>query len=572
MSTIEPRKNHKVLVDAWRELVADGTVAKSGFKLVFVGRKGWQVDDFYAALTADPEFGKSIVHLSDIDDGALDALYRDAAFCLVPSLYEGYGLPVVEAMVHGKPVVASSGGALPEVLGERGVILDPGDIAGWRDEMRRMIVDADYRGSWSDKLATFKPVDWDTAARLFFAAASAPPTTPVAEVAAPAPASPALTKLSIALGIYRLSPRGGLEDHCIRIAEALQARGHAVTIFVAGEAPALAVPVTRVAGATAAPTNHERMRRFADGFRAATAAGFDRTVAFQTLPGADLLFVANPVRDRPDVAAWRRLTPRFRAYAALEHGCYPAPSKTRIMALTEADAAGIAERYAVSPERLAVLPPTASSTIRRPEMRNETVRARFRAEVGIDRNATVWLWCGLQPSVKGLDRVLAALARNGNAQLMICGLGSEDRALASSMRLARRLKVADRVHPLGFIPHASDAFFEALAAADALAHPARVDVTGMVILEAIVNGLPVVASAACGFAGMVTDSGAGKVVPEPFDPAAFDAALAEVCGGDNDRMSANGIRYGNDPTLYAGIAKAVELIEMPLDGPWGTAP
>ena len=66
-----------------------------------------------------------------MSDARLDALYRDAAALVYPSLYEGFGLPVLEAMARGTPVVASRASSVPEVLGDAGVLLDPGDAVGW---------------------------------------------------------------------------------------------------------------------------------------------------------------------------------------------------------------------------------------------------------------------------------------------------------------------------------------------------------------------------------------------------------------------------------------------------------
>jgi UDP-glucose:(heptosyl)LPS alpha-1,3-glucosyltransferase len=94
-----------------------------------------------------------------------------------------------------------------------------------------------------------------------------------------------------------------------------------------------------------------------------------------------------------------------------------------------------------------------------------------------------------------------------------------------------------------------------------LAHPARVDVTAAVILEALINGLPVVATAECGFAHHIEEADAGKIVPPPFDGATFARLLAEVCGPRNATFSANGIAYGEAPELYSGLTLACDLIE-----------
>lgn len=174
VSTVEPRKNHQMLVEVWRRLAADGVIAATKFKLVFVGRRGWMMDAFFADLAAEPEFGGSILHFTGLSDETIGALYADAAFSLYPSLYEGYGLPPTESMLAGTPVIASTGGALPEVVGEAGLCLDPGDVEAWYREVRRMIEDDGYRQSRVELAKSYKPVSWREAGERFFAAATEP--------------------------------------------------------------------------------------------------------------------------------------------------------------------------------------------------------------------------------------------------------------------------------------------------------------------------------------------------------------------------------------------------------------
>jgi len=188
------------------------------------------------------------------------------------------------------------------------------------------------------------------------------------------------------------------------------------------------------------------------------------------------------------------------------------------------------------------------------ELRN-SARARF----SVSDAARAWLWLGLQPHIKGLDRAVEALASVPDAVLMIAGIAPADRRLIRIERQAARLGVADRIRWLGYLT--GDALFAAFAAADALAHPARVDVTAAVILEALINGLPVVATAECGFASHVEAAKAGKIVPAPFDGPGFARMLAEVCGPQNATFSANGIAYGRTPELYSGLTLACDLIE-----------
>ncbi len=174
VGTIEPRKGHGMLIDVWGRLAADGVVARSGFSLVLAGRRGWGVDELMARLRAHPAYGDSLIHLADADDTLLSALYAGAAFCVFPSRYEGFGLPVIESFAHGKAMIASTGGALPETVDGLSPCLDPGDGQAWYLAMGEWIENPAARGEWERKIKErFAWPDWNQAAAAIFAAAEA---------------------------------------------------------------------------------------------------------------------------------------------------------------------------------------------------------------------------------------------------------------------------------------------------------------------------------------------------------------------------------------------------------------
>ncbi|WP_201160071.1 glycosyltransferase, partial [Rhodoplanes elegans] len=206
--------------------------------------------------------------------------------------------------------------------------------------------------------------------------------------------------------------------------------------------------------------------------------------------------------------------------------------------------------------RITVLPPTGAPARRQPGLRHDGTRARMRATLGL-ADETVWLAVAVQPATKGLDRTVAALAARPEARLLVAGLGARDKAARDTVRLAAKLGVADRIRWLG---HRED-MPAVMAAADLLVHPARLDTTGTVILEAVVNGLPVVASGICGYAEHVALAEAGLVLPEPFAEADLAAALATAADpGRRAAWSANGAAYGETPELYAGLQTAADAI------------
>jgi glycosyltransferase involved in cell wall biosynthesis len=168
VSTIEPRKGHRMIYNVWLRLLAAGVPQKNNFKLVFAGRKGWLVDDLMAAIRT--EAGSTLQVITDADDAMLATLYRNAAFCLYPSRYEGYGLPVVEAFSYGKAVLASTGGSLPEVVGDFSPCLDPEDEGVWLCALQSWIEEPEARATYEKKIQiSFRHPDWCESAQSFFA-------------------------------------------------------------------------------------------------------------------------------------------------------------------------------------------------------------------------------------------------------------------------------------------------------------------------------------------------------------------------------------------------------------------
>ena len=170
VSTIEPRKGHRMIYEAWLALLDAGIPQRARFKLVFAGRIGWLVEDLVAKLRGDPRLAGTLEILTDADDDEIATLYRHTAFCLYPSQYEGYGLPVIESFFHGKAVLASTGGAVPEVAGDFSPCLDPNDAAAWLDMLRLWIEKPEARAIYVERIrSSFRRPTWDQSAEAFFA-------------------------------------------------------------------------------------------------------------------------------------------------------------------------------------------------------------------------------------------------------------------------------------------------------------------------------------------------------------------------------------------------------------------
>lgn len=174
VSTIEPRKGHGMLLDIWERLLEAGVPQRHRFKLVFVGRRGWQVDALMKRIEAHPALGDSFLHLLEVDNGGLAFLYANAAFCVFPSRYEGFGLSVIECFSHRKAIIASTAGALPEAVNGLSPCLDPEDSDAWFAALSEWIEDPTARLACEQKIGnSFTWPDWTEASARMLAAADA---------------------------------------------------------------------------------------------------------------------------------------------------------------------------------------------------------------------------------------------------------------------------------------------------------------------------------------------------------------------------------------------------------------
>ena len=162
VGTIEPRKNYQVLLAAYtllRERDADVP------PLVLVGRKGWLYTDIFESIAAHP-YSSSIFHLEGIYDEGLALLYHGAGVLVTPSHYEGFGLPGLEALNCGCPIILSDRGSLPEIAGDAGILLPPDEPEAWAEAIFQVLSDSEKRQLMIEAGHTHaKTFSWERAAR-----------------------------------------------------------------------------------------------------------------------------------------------------------------------------------------------------------------------------------------------------------------------------------------------------------------------------------------------------------------------------------------------------------------------
>ena len=367
-------------------------------------------------------------------------------------------------------------------------------------------------------------------------------------------------KLAFCLNYY--FPFGGLQRDFLRIAMVCQSRGHSITVYTMhweGERPeGFAINIVKPRGLT----NHTRSRDFARQVVAQLAVSrSDLVVGFSRMPGLDVYYAADScyrekvLSNRPLLS---RFGGRFRIYSAMERAVFAAESKTEILLIAEAEKAKFMRHYKTPEERFHLLPPGIErNRVAPPDA--PAIRQALRSEFGLNSEDFMLLLIGSRFRTKGVDRAIKALSAlpqrlKERAGLYIIGQDKPD----SYIHLARRLGVENNVYFLGGrsdIPRF-------LLGADLLVHPAYIENTGTVLIEAIASGLPVLASKVCGYAGYIEQAGAGKLIPDPFKQETLNDQLVAML--DRKQLStwqSNALNYARSADIFSLPEKAADLIE-----------
>lgn len=161
VGTIEPRKNLPTLLRAYRRLLDE---YKPGAMLVMVGERGWLCDQIFA-LTEELNLKERVLYLGRVSVQELLLLYNAAQLLVHPALYEGFGLPPLEAMACGTPAIVAQVSSLPEVVGDAALLVDHEDEDGWAVAIWRVLTDGSLRAELREKgLKRVRLFSWERAA------------------------------------------------------------------------------------------------------------------------------------------------------------------------------------------------------------------------------------------------------------------------------------------------------------------------------------------------------------------------------------------------------------------------
>ena len=369
--------------------------------------------------------------------------------------------------------------------------------------------------------------------------------------------------MRISILIYNYFPFGGQQRDFLRIANECISRGHEVRVFTRqweGPKPSrLHVDVL----AQASSSRLAQYRQFNEEALALIASEPRHPVlGFSAMPGLDAYFAADPCfahKARYRRGLYYRLTPRYRHFSRYEDSVFGSASTTRIFTLSALQEREYLEFYPDCAERITRLP-AGIAPDRKGASLEPGVRERIRHDLSVAGDEFLVIQVGSGFRVKGVDRALRAVASlppqlRQRVRYLLVGQDKPARFRA----LAKRLGIADRFTCLP----GTENIVELYQAADLMLHPAYRESAGYVLLEAAVNGLPVLTTASCGYADEIGQHNLGRVCDDPFSQAQLESELAFMLENlAHQPWSDNGVEYGQQAELFRMAGTVVDHLEQ----------
>lgn len=339
--------------------------------------------------------------------------------------------------------------------------------------------------------------------------------------------------MKLAFVIFRYFPFGGLQRDMLAIAQAAQAIGHQVSIFCSdwqGEKiPGIDIVEIKSSGFFNVAGVKSFVTAFGKIFR---RDQFDLLVGFNKMPGLDVYFAGDScfaLKAHNERNWLYRLAPRSRLYLAYERAVFSEASSTQILSLVTSEQKQFIRYYATPLERFHALPPGISA---KHLMCKDPRAARIALchELGLSLDTKIIMCLGSGYKTKGVDisiNAFAELTKTTTNKIALVIVGKDDpytyRQQAVQVGIEQQVFFLGPRSPVGDLLHA----------ADLLLHPARKELAGNVILEAMLCGIPVVASDHCGYAHYIAEQQMGGLIPANAPPNAIAELVASTLAMDS---------------------------------------
>ena len=496
---------------------------------------------------------KQVTILSGRDDVSEFLLASD--MLLHPALDEAAGIILLEAIVAGLPVLATDICGYGHYVKEAdvGYLIDSPFKQDVLDQKLKEMIESNQHERWRLNGKKFSE-----SANIYSLPEKA---SEIIERVTFDRVRSLVQKQVLAFCLFKYFPFGGLQRDFLRIAEECQKRGFSIRVYTLlwqGPIPpgleVIIVPVTAV-------TNHSRYRRFSDWIGNHLSLNpVKAVVGFNKMPGLDVYYAADSCYEekaRTQRSRLYRSIPRYKYFSQFEQAVFEPTAETKILMISEVQKPIFLKYYGTPLERFHLLPPGISRDRVAPD-NSEEIRGQLRQEFGLGDDEILLLMVGSGFITKGLDRILLgmdALPEPIRSKTRLIAIGQD--APESFERMAKRLGLKNNTEIL----KGRDDIPRFLLGADLLVHPAYVENTGTVILEAIVAGLPVLATDVCGYANYVIEAGAGEVVPSPFCQEDFNEQLQSMILSENKaQWKKSALSYALTADIYSMPEKAADHI------------
>ena len=331
----------------------------------------------------------------------------------------------------------------------------------------------------------------------------------------------------------------------LRIAHDLAEMGHEITILTGewrGDMPTHAAIKHKVLPQRGW-LNHQRHANLIKAMRAEIAnSQFDLVVGFNRMAGLDAYYAADPCYAARALQRgwWHRLTPRYRFFAEAEKAVFAIQNNTHILLLTQNDQAVFQQYYHTPSARFHLVPPNIP-TAQFANLNVADCQAHLRQTFHLPAEANVILTVGSAYIRKGVDRAMLGLASlpeplRSNTWLVSVG---ELESASTFQTDSKKLGIAAQCIEAGGRPDVA----KLMLGATVLAHPARSELAGIVLMESLVAQLPVIVTEVCGYASHIAKANAGVVLKEPYNQTQMNAALLQLLSNSNQAFKQNAQAY-----------------------------
>lgn len=332
--------------------------------------------------------------------------------------------------------------------------------------------------------------------------------------------------MKLAFVIFRYFPFGGLQRDMLAIAQAAQTSGHQVSIFCQDWQGEKIAGIDVIEIKSTGFFNVAGVKNFVTAFQQQfQREQFDLLVGFNKMPGLDVYFAGDSCFAHKAYGErnWLyRLAPRSRLYLAYENAVFAETCTTQILSLVASEQKQFVRYYATQPERFHMLPPGIS--VQHLACKDpRAARIALCHELGLSLDTKIIMCLGSGYKTKGVDISISAFAELTKItadKIVLVIVGKDDpytyRQQAAQAGVEQQVFFLGPRSPVGDLLHA----------ADVLLHPARKELAGNVILEAMLCGVPVVASHHCGYAHYVVEQNMGELIPANASPAAIAELVA----------------------------------------------